>query len=106
MSSDSAMNSTSASAAPKGKHPLLWVPSGYFTMALTYNMLTAAAVVMFSNLGMNNAEAAAYASALGLAYTIKPLFAAFLEMYKTKKFFVLLCQIILGVGFITEILTP
>lgn len=87
-------------SASKIKHPLLWVPSSYFTMALTYNMLTAAAVVMFSNLGMDNARAAAYASALGLAYTIKPLFAAFLEMYKTKKFFVLLSQIILGVGFI------
>ncbi|ACR11586.1 transporter, major facilitator family [Teredinibacter turnerae T7901] len=82
------------------KHPLLWVPSGYFTMALTYNMLTAASVVMFSNLGMDNARAAAYASALGLAYTIKPLFAAFLEMYKTKKFFVLLSQLILGIGFV------
>ena len=87
-------------APPKVKHPLLWVPTGYFTMALTYNMLTAAAVVMFSNLGMDNGEAAAYASSLGLAYTVKPFFAAFLEMYKTKKFFVLLCQILLGVGFI------
>ncbi|ACE85440.1 MFS transporter [Cellvibrio japonicus] len=87
-------------SAPATRHPLLWVPSGYFTMALTYNMLTAAAVIMFSNLGMDNGEAAAYASALGLAYTIKPFFAAFLEMYKTKKFFVLLSQILLGVGFI------
>lgn len=86
--------------SPQIKHPLLWVPTGYFSMALTYNMLTAAAVVMFSNLGMDNGKAAAYASALGLAYTIKPFFAAFLEMYKTKKFFVLLCQILLGVGFI------
>lgn len=82
------------------KNPLLWVPSGYFTMALTYNILTAACVIMFSNLGMDNAQAAGYASALGLAYTIKPLFAAFFEMYKTKKFFVLLAQIILGCGFI------
>lgn len=87
-------------APPKVKHPLLWVPTGYFTMALTYNMLTAAAVVMFSNLGMDNGKAAAYASALGLAYTVKPFFAAFLEMYKTKKFFVLLSQILLGIGFI------
>ena len=94
-------SSNPAQAAPAPvKHPLLWVPTGYFTMALTYNMLTAAAVVMFSNLGMDNAKAAAYASALGLAYTIKPLFAAFLEMYKTKKFFVLLSQLLLGVGFI------
>lgn len=82
------------------KNPLLWVPSGYFTMALTYNMLTAACVIMFSNLGMDNAKAAEYASALGLAYTIKPLFAAFMEMYKTKKFFVLLTQSLLGLGFI------
>lgn len=87
-------------SAPPARHPLLWVPTGYFTMALTYNMLTAAAVVMFSNLGMDNAKAAGYASALGLAYTIKPLYAAFLEMYKTKKFFVLLTQILLGLGFI------
>lgn len=88
-------------SATATKHPLLWVPSGYFTMALTYNILTAAAVIMFNNLGMNNAEAAGYASALGLAYTIKPLFAAFLEMYKTKKFFVLASQIIQGIGFIS-----
>jgi MFS transporter, PAT family, beta-lactamase induction signal transducer AmpG len=68
-------------------------------MALTYNMLTAAAVVMFSNLGMDNARAAEYASALGIAYTIKPLFAAFLEMYKSKKFFVLTTQVVLAMGY-------
>ncbi|MDR7091194.1 MULTISPECIES: MFS transporter [Cellvibrio] len=101
MSSDSAIDSASViTPTAKTKHPLLWVPTGYFTMALTYNILTAAAVIMFSNLGMSNAEAAGYASALGLAYTIKPLFAAFLEMYKTKKFFVLASQIIQGIGFI------
>ena len=82
------------------KNPILWVPSGYFTMALTYNILTAACVIMFSNLGMDNAQAAGYASALGLAYTFKPAFAAFLEMYKTKKFFVLLTQVLQGIGFI------
>lgn len=84
----------------QARTPLLWVPTGYFTMALTYNILTAACVIMFSNLGMNNTEAAGYASALGLAYTIKPLFAAFLEMYKTKKFFVLSSQVLQGIGFI------
>jgi PAT family beta-lactamase induction signal transducer AmpG len=82
------------------KHPLTWVPSGYFTMALTYNLLTAATVILFNNLGMDNGKAAAYASMLGIAYTIKPLFAAFLEMYKSKKFFVLATQIIQGVGYL------
>lgn len=85
-------------ASPKTTNPLLWVPSGYFTMALMYNLLTGATVIMFSNLGMDNASAAQYSSLLGLAYTIKPLFAAFLEMYRTKKFFVILTQVIIGLG--------
>src|SRR5471032_1056944 len=79
--------------------PLLWVPTGYFTMALTYMTLTSVTAIMFKNLGMSNAQAAEYASYLILAYTIKPLFAPFVEMYRTKKFFVLCAQLTIGVGF-------
>ncbi|MGV7210843.1 MFS transporter [Oxalobacteraceae bacterium A2-2] len=79
--------------------PLLWVPSGYFTMALTYVMLTSVTAIMFKNLGMDNGQAAQYASYLILAYTIKPLFAPFVEMYRTKKFFVLCAQLLIGIGF-------
>lgn len=79
--------------------PMLWVPTGYFSMALTYMMLTSVTSIMFKNLGMDNGEAAQYASYLILAYTIKPLFAPFVEMYRTKKFFVLCAQLIVGIGF-------
>lgn len=85
---------------PKIKNPLLWVPTSYFTMALTYMTLTSMSAIMFKNLGMNNGDAAQYASYLILAYTIKPLFAPFVEMYKTKKFFVLCTQLIVGFGFL------
>ncbi|UOD27245.1 MFS transporter [Massilia violaceinigra] len=80
--------------------PLLWVPTGYFTMALGYVMLTSVTAIMFKNLGMDNGKAAEYSSLLILAYTIKPLFAPFVEMYRTKKFFVLCAQTLLGLGFI------
>ncbi|RYZ96102.1 MAG: MFS transporter [Moraxellaceae bacterium] len=80
-------------------HPLLWVPSGYFTMALTYMVLSGVSTVMFKNLGMDNTQAALYSSMFILAYTIKPLFAPFIEMYRTKKFFVVATQIILAGGF-------
>ena len=76
--------------------PMLWVPSGYFAMALTYMMLTSVTSIMFKNLGMDNGQAAQYASYLILAYTIKPLFAPFVEMYRTKKFFVLATQLLLA----------
>jgi len=79
--------------------PLLWVPSGYFTMALGYVMLTSVTAIMFKNLGMDNGKAAEYSSLLILAYTVKPLFAPFIEMYRTKKFFVLCAQVLIGLGF-------
>jgi PAT family beta-lactamase induction signal transducer AmpG len=79
--------------------PLLWVPTGYFTMALGYVMLTSVTAIMFKNLGMDNGKAAQYSSMLILAYTIKPLFAPFVEMYRTKKFFVLCAQVLIGLGF-------
>ena len=80
--------------------PLLWVPTGYFTMALGYVMLTSVTAIMFKNLGMDNGKAAQYSSMLILAYTVKPLFAPFVEMYRTKKFFVLCAQVLIGLGFI------
>jgi len=78
---------------------LWWVPTGYFTMALTYVMLTSVISIMFKNLDMGNGAAAGYASSLILAYTIKPLFAPFVEMYRTKKFFVLCAQCAISLGF-------
>ena len=86
-------------AAKRAASPLLWVPTGYFTMALGYVMLTSVTAIMFKNLGMDNGRAAQYSSLLILAYTIKPLFAPFVEMYRTKKFFVLCAQVLIGAGF-------
>lgn len=79
--------------------PLKWVPTGYFAMAMGYMMLTSVTSIMFKNLGMDNGRAAQYSSMLILAYTIKPLFAPVVEMYRTKKFFVLVTQMLLGLGF-------
>ena len=87
------------SIAERRRSPLLWVPTGYFTMALGYVMLTSVTAIMFKNLGMDNGKAAQYSSLLILAYTIKPLFAPFVEMYRTKKFFVLWAQVLIGAGF-------
>ena len=81
------------------RSPLLWVPTGYFSMALGYVMLTSVTAIMFKNLGMDNGRAAQYSSMLILAYTIKPLFAPFVEMYRTKKFFVLCAQVLIALGF-------
>ena len=54
---------------------------------------------VYKNLGMETGEAAKWASLFGLAYSIKPLWAPFLEVYKTKKFFVIATQLIISALF-------
>ena len=91
--------SSSLAVQNKISSPLFWVPTAYFTMALGFMMLTNVTATMFKNLGMGNGQAAGYSSMFILAYTIKPLYAPFVEMYRTKKFFVLCAQFLIGLGF-------
>ena len=88
---------TSSGVSAPYKNPFLWVPTSYLTMGLIYVTVTSAANVMFKNLGMDNQKATFWSSLLGLPYTIKPLWAPLLELYKTKKFFVVLMQVVIAV---------
>jgi MFS transporter, PAT family, beta-lactamase induction signal transducer AmpG len=81
------------------KNPFLWVPTSYFAMGTVYITVSTASNIMFSNLGLPNDKAAAYSSLTGLAFTFKPFWAPLLELYKTKKFFVIIMQITLAVLF-------
>src|SRR6188508_1391655 len=83
-------------AAPAYKNPFLWVPSSYFTMGLVYVTVGSVANIMFKNKGMPNDQAALWSSILGFPYTLKFLWAPLLELYRTKKFFVVLMQFILA----------
>src|SRR5688572_9045034 len=83
-------------ASPPYKHPLLWVPTSYFTMGLVWVTVTTVATIMFKNMGMANEDAAFWSSLLGLPYTIKPFWAPLLELYRTKKFFVVLMQVLIA----------
>ena len=85
------MNQTKA-AYP---NPFLWVPSSYLAMGLIYVTVGSVANVMFKNMGMDNTHAAFWSSILGFPYTFKFLWAPMLELYKTKKFFVVLMQFLL-----------
>jgi PAT family beta-lactamase induction signal transducer AmpG len=87
-------------AAPAYKNPFLWVPSSYLTMGLIYITVGAVANIMFKNMGMANDQAAFWSSILGFPYTFKFLWAPALELYKTKKFFVVLMQFAIAAGLV------
>ncbi len=54
---------------------------------------------MYKNLGVSDAKIAFWTSLIMLPWTIKPLWGPFLELYKTKKFFVYTTQLLTGLLF-------
>src|SRR5262245_63771218 len=89
-----------AAETPAYKNPFLWVPSSYLTMGLIYVAVGTVANIMFKNMGMENDKAAFWSSILGFPYTFKFLWAPALELYKTKKFFVLLMQFAIALALV------
>lgn len=83
----------------KKRSPISWVPTLYFAMGLPFVMINMAATVMFRNLEISDAQIAFWTSLIMLPWTLKPLWSPFLEMYKTKKFFVILTQTLTGLMF-------
>lgn len=82
------------------KHnPIKWVPSLYFAMGLPFVTLAMVSVLVFSDLGVSNTQIAFWTSLIMLPWTLKPLWSAFLEMFKTKKYFVIATELITGVAF-------
>jgi PAT family beta-lactamase induction signal transducer AmpG len=84
-----------AQTAARGS-PLVWVGTSYFARGLIYATVGSMANVMFKNMGMDNDRAAFWSSLIGLPYSIKPLWAPLLEIYKTKTFFIVLMQFLLA----------
>lgn len=93
------MKTNSTATAVKTRNPLTWVPSVYFAMGLPFVALNLVAVIMFNNLGVDKAMIAFWTSLLTLPYTLKFLWSPLLEIYWTKKGFVVATQAISGFCF-------
>lgn len=83
----------------KQRSPLTWVPSVYFAMGLPFIALNLVSVIMFNNLGVSMTEIAFWTSLLTLPYTLKFLWSPLLEIYWTKKNFVVATQALSGFCF-------
>ena len=68
-------------------------------MGLPFVVLNMVSVLMFKGLGVGDAQIALWTSLIMLPWTLKFLWSPFLEMFKTKKFFVVLTQLVTGAGF-------
>lgn len=76
--------------------PYTWVPSLYFAEALPYMAVMTLSVIMYTNLGLTNTQLALYTSWLYLPWVIKPLWSPFVDSIRTKRWWILVMQILMG----------
>ena len=85
--------------ANKKVSPVAWVPTLYFAMGMPFVVLNMVLSLLYKDLGIGNAEITFWTGLIMLPWTLKFLWSPLLELYKTKKFFVVLTQVVSGVVF-------
>ncbi len=82
----------------KKKSPLSWVPSLYYAEGIPYAIVMYISVIMYKRLGISNADIALYTSWLYLPWAIKPLWSPIVDILKTKRFWIVTMQLVVGAG--------
>ena len=80
--------------------PWAWVPSLYFFEGIPYFLVNVVSVTLFKRLGMDNASLAALTSLLYLPWVIKPLWSPLVDVFKTKRWWILVMQTAMAVCFV------
>ncbi len=81
------------------RSPWFWIPSLYFAEGLPYVAVMMIAVIMYKRMGLGNAEIALYTSWLYLPWVIKPLWSPFVDLAKTKRWWIVTMQSLIAIGF-------
>jgi PAT family beta-lactamase induction signal transducer AmpG len=81
---------------PPARNPWAWVPSLYVAEGIPYVMAMTVSVVLYKRLGLSNTDIAFYTSWLYLPWVIKPLWSPFVELFRTKRYWILLMQLLIG----------
>jgi PAT family beta-lactamase induction signal transducer AmpG len=87
-----------AEIARASRNPWLWVPSLYFSEGIPYVIVMTMSVVMYKRLGISNTDIALYTSWLYLPWVVKPLWSPFVDITRTKRFWVVAMQFLVSFG--------
>ena len=80
-------------------NPWWWIPTLYFAEGIPYFIVNSISVVMFNNMGMSKGDMAMYTSLLYLPWVIKPLWSPFVDIIKTKRWWVIIMQVLMSAAF-------
>jgi len=82
----------------KKTSPWAWIPTLYFAEGLPYVVAMTVAVIMYKRLGISNTDIALYTSWLYLPWVIKPFWSPFVDIIKTKRWWIVSMQLLIGAG--------
>ncbi|MDX9880788.1 MAG: MFS transporter [Prolixibacteraceae bacterium] len=80
------------------RNPWFWVPSLYYAEGIPYIIVMTLSVIMYKRLGISNTDIALYTSWLYLPWVIKPLWSPVVDLLKTKRFWIVTMQLVIGAG--------
>ena len=99
------MSPSNEKTAERTRNPWLWVPSIYIAEGIPYMIAMTVSVVLYKNLGLSNTQIALYTSWLYLPWVIKPLWSPFVDLFRTKRFWIIAMQLAIGGSFACVALT-
>ena len=83
----------------KQRNPWSWIPTLYFAEGLPYVAVMTISLVLYKQLGLSNSEITFYTSWLYLPWVIKPLWSPFIDVVKTKRWWITAMQLLIGAAF-------
>ena len=78
------------------RSPWAWVPTLYFAEGVPYVAVMTISVIIYKRLGLSNTDITLYTSWLYLPWVIKPLWSPFVDMLRTKRWWILTMQILIA----------
>ena len=87
------------------KKSFIWVPSLYLAEALPFSAVMLISVIMFQELGLSDGQITLYTGWLGLPWVIKPLWSPIVDNLKTKRWWIITMQFLMGLSLALVALT-
>lgn len=81
---------------PATRNPWAWIPTLYFAEGLPYVFVMTVSVIMYKRLEISNTDIALYTSWLYLPWVIKPLWSPIVDILKTKRYWIVVMQLVIG----------
>lgn len=82
----------------KRTSPWAWIPTLYFTEGIPYVIVMSVSVIMYKRFGLSNTDIAFYTGWLYLPWVIKPFWSPFVDLLKTKRWWIVSMQLLIGAG--------